>query len=129
VQFSYTNLIGLVNIKHLLLGPIKNYESPNDILSDSRYFKDVPLNEQVLLEMDNPGSNYFIASVQFANGSQGVYSNIMDRLSSCQLEIIYLMLVRGSTVCFYHIEYCIQCYSGSRCCCCCIIYISHFKDS
>lgn len=28
--------------------------------------------------MDNPGLNYFIASVQFANGSQGVYSNIMD---------------------------------------------------
>jgi len=28
--------------------------------------------------MDNPGLNYFIASVQFANGSQGVYSNVMD---------------------------------------------------
>jgi hypothetical protein len=77
-HFDQPNQLGLVNIKHLLLGPIKNYESPNDILSDSRYFKDLPLNEQVLLEMDNPGLNYFIASVQFANGSQGVYSNIMD---------------------------------------------------
>lgn len=77
-HFDQPSQIGLVNIKHLLLGPIKNYESPNDILSDSRYFKDVPLNEQVLLEMDNPGLNYFISSVQFANGSQGVYSNIMD---------------------------------------------------
>jgi hypothetical protein len=77
-HFDQPSQIGLVNIKHLLLGPIKNYESPNDILSDSRYFKDVPLNEQVLLEMDNPGSNYFIASVQFANGSQRVYSNIMN---------------------------------------------------
>ena len=77
-HFDQPSQMGLVNIKHLLLGPIKNYESPNDILSDSRYFKDVPLNEQVLLEMDNPGLNYFISSVQFANGSQGVYSNIMD---------------------------------------------------
>jgi len=77
-HFDQPSQIGLVNIKHLLLGPIKNYESPNDILSDSRYFKDIPLNEQVLLEMDNPGLNYFISSVQFANGSQGVYSNIMD---------------------------------------------------
>jgi hypothetical protein len=28
--------------------------------------------------MDSTGSNYLIASVQFANGSQGVYPNIMD---------------------------------------------------
>ena len=77
-HFDQPSQLGLVNIKHLLLGPIKNYGSPNDILSDSRYFKDVPLNEQVLLEMDSTGSNYLIASVQFANGSQGVYSNIMD---------------------------------------------------
>jgi PsbP-like protein len=77
-HFDQPSQTGLVNIKHLLLGPVKNYESPSDILSDSRYFKDIPLNEQVLLEMDNPGLNYFIISVQFANGSQGIYSNIMD---------------------------------------------------
>jgi hypothetical protein len=31
-----------------------------------------------VLEMDNQGSNYFIAAVQFSNGSQGIYSNVMD---------------------------------------------------
>lgn len=77
-HFDQPSQIGLVDVEHLLLGPIRNYDSPNDILGDSRYYSDVPLNEQVVLEMDNQGLNYFIAAVQFANGSQGVYSNVMD---------------------------------------------------
>jgi len=77
-HFDQPSQIGLVNIKHLLLGPIRNYDSSNDILGDSRYYSDVPLNEQVVLEMDSQGLNYFIAAVQFSNGSQGVYSNVMD---------------------------------------------------
>ncbi|HYZ59297.1 MAG TPA: hypothetical protein VE544_06525 [Nitrososphaeraceae archaeon] len=62
----------------MLLGPIKSYESPNDILEESRYYTNVPLNEQVVLELDQPGLNYFITSVQFANNTIGIYSNIMD---------------------------------------------------
>jgi hypothetical protein len=77
-HFDQPSQIGLVNVKHLLLGPVRNYDSPNDILGDSRYYSDVPLNEQIVLEMDSQGLNYFIAAVQFANGSQGVYSNVMD---------------------------------------------------
>ncbi len=77
-HFDQPSQIGLVDIKHLLLGPIKNYDSPDDILGDSRYYSDVPLNEQVVLEMDSQGLNYFIADVQFANGTEGIYSNIMD---------------------------------------------------
>jgi hypothetical protein len=38
----------------------------------------VPLNEQVVLEMNQPGLNYLVAAVQFANGTSGVYSATMD---------------------------------------------------
>jgi hypothetical protein len=75
-HFDQPSQIGLINVKHLLLGPIRNYDSPDDILDDSRYYSDVPLNEQVVLEMDSQGL-YFIAAVQFSNGSQGVYSNVI----------------------------------------------------
>ena len=77
-HFDQPSQIGLVDIKHLLLAPIKNYDSLDDILGDSRYYSDVPLNEQVVLEMDSQGLNYFIADVQFANGTEGIYSNVMD---------------------------------------------------
>jgi hypothetical protein len=36
------------------------------------------LNEQVVLEMNQPGLNYLITSVQFANGTSGIYSAIMN---------------------------------------------------
>ncbi|MGI0042721.1 MAG: hypothetical protein ACRD47_03330 [Nitrososphaeraceae archaeon] len=77
-HFDDPSQIGLLGISHLLLGPIKSYDTPNDILEESRYYTNVPLNEQVVVELDQPGLNYFIASVQFANNTMGVYSNIMD---------------------------------------------------
>lgn len=77
-HFDQPSQLGLVDVKHLLLGLIRNYDSPNDVLGDSRYYSNVPLNEQVVLEMDSQGLNYFIAAVQFTNGSQGIYSNVMD---------------------------------------------------
>lgn len=80
VRFHFDELgkVGLVGVDHLLLGPIKSYESPGDILEDARYYTNIPLNEQIVLELDQPGLNYFIASVQFANNTVGIYSNIMD---------------------------------------------------
>lgn len=77
-QFDDPSQIGLVGIDNLLLGPIKSYDSPNDILDESRYYTNIPINEQVVLELEQPGLNYFIASVQFANDTTGIYSIIMD---------------------------------------------------
>jgi hypothetical protein len=77
-HFNDPTALGLVNIKHVLAGPIKSYDSPNDILEDANYWKDLALNEQVVLEMNQPGLNYLIASVQFANGTSGIYSAIMN---------------------------------------------------
>jgi hypothetical protein len=77
-SFNKPSQIGLVNVEHVLSGPIKSYDSPEDILEDANYWKDVPLNEQVVLEMNQPGQNYLVAAVQFANGTYGVYSGVID---------------------------------------------------
>lgn len=77
-HFNEPSQIGLVNVKHVLTGPIKSYGSPDEILEDANYWENVPLNEQVVLEMNQPGLNYLVAAVQFANGTSGVYSAVMD---------------------------------------------------
>jgi hypothetical protein len=61
-----------------LSGPIKSYDSPEDILEDANYWENIPLNEQVVLEMNQPGLNYLVAVVQFANGTSGIYPAVMD---------------------------------------------------
>jgi len=78
LRSSIINGIGIVNLKHVLTGPIKFYETQEDVLEQANYWKNVPLNEQVVLEMNQPGFNYLIISVQFTNGTLGVYAGIMD---------------------------------------------------
>jgi len=77
-HFNEPSQIGLVNVKHVLSGPIKSYDSPEDVLEDANYWENVPLNEQVVLEMNQPGLNYLVAAVQFANGTSGVYPAVMN---------------------------------------------------
>ena len=60
-RFNQPSQIGLINVEHILSGPIKSYDSPEDILEDANYWKDVPLNEQVVLEMNQPGLNYLVS--------------------------------------------------------------------
>jgi hypothetical protein len=66
------------NVKHVLIGPVKSYDSPDTILKEANYWKDIPLNKKVALEIDHPGPHYLIASVQFANSTSGIYSGVMD---------------------------------------------------
>jgi hypothetical protein len=65
-------------VNHVLLGPIKSYDSADSVLSEANYWKDIPLDKKVALETDHPGLHYFIASVQFANGTSGIYSGMME---------------------------------------------------
>jgi hypothetical protein len=69
---------GSTIVNHVLLGPIKSYDSADSVLSEANYWKDIPLDKKVALEIDHPGLHYFIASVQFANGTSGIYSGIME---------------------------------------------------
>jgi hypothetical protein len=69
---------GSTIIKHVLMGQIKSYDSTDDVLEEANYWKDIPLDKKVALELDHPGMHYFIASVQFANGTSGIYSGKMD---------------------------------------------------
>jgi hypothetical protein len=61
-----------------LIGPIKSYNSLDGILEEANYWKNIPLEERVALEIDHPGKHYFIASVEFENGTSGIYSGVMD---------------------------------------------------
>lgn len=65
-------------VENVLIGPIKSYDSRDDILAEANYWKDIPLGERVALEIDHPGKHYFIASVEFENGTSGIYSGVMD---------------------------------------------------
>lgn len=60
VSFHFDELgnIGLVNVKHVLMGPIKSYQSSANILEEAIYFQNVRPNEQVSLEVSQPGLNY-----------------------------------------------------------------------
>ena len=69
---------GVPILKHLLLGPIKSYDSADIVTNEANYWKDIPLDERIALEIDSPGPHYLIASVQFVNGNSGIYSGIMD---------------------------------------------------
>jgi hypothetical protein len=69
---------GSTIVNHVLLGPIKSYDSADSVLGEANYWEDIPLDKKVALEIDHPGSHYFIASVQFANGTSGIYSGIME---------------------------------------------------
>jgi hypothetical protein len=70
--------ISIFVMKHVLIGPIKSYDSSDTILEEANYWKDVPLDKKVALEIDHPGPHYLIASVQFANGTSGIYSGVLD---------------------------------------------------
>jgi hypothetical protein len=69
---------GSTIVKHVLIGPIKSYDSADGVLGEANYWKDIPLDKKVALETDRSGLHYFIASVQFENGTSGIYSGIME---------------------------------------------------
>jgi hypothetical protein len=77
-HFNDPSQVGLVNLKYVILSPIKSYDSIEDALGEVNYWNDVPLNEQVVLETNEPGLNSLIVSVRFADGTEGVYSAIID---------------------------------------------------
>ena len=69
---------GMPSVENVLIGPIKSYDSLDGILEEANYWKNIPLDERVALEIDHPGKHYFIASVEFENGTSGIYSGVMD---------------------------------------------------
>jgi hypothetical protein len=69
---------GSTIIKHVLIGQIKSYDSTDDVLEEVNYWKNIPLDKKVTLELDYPGLHYFVAAVEFANGTSGIYSGKMD---------------------------------------------------
>jgi PsbP-like protein len=61
-----------------LLGEIKPYNNLSDALESAYLFKDVLLNKDTVLELQNLGLTYMVIEVQFANGMSGIYATAFD---------------------------------------------------
>ncbi|CAN5863353.1 hypothetical protein BH23THE1_BH23THE1_24880 [soil metagenome] len=70
--------LNLVNIKNILVGQIKSYDSVEDALEDATYWENVPLNEEIMLRFENKGLNFIIIEAAFQNGVSGVYHAIFN---------------------------------------------------
>ena len=77
-QFIQGSNVGLVDLKRIIVGQIKSYNTINDVLKNSKVWKDVPLNQEVVLKQDHTGQNFMIAEVQFTNGVSGIYSGVFN---------------------------------------------------
>ena len=77
-QFTENSELGLVNIKNILIGQIKSYKTPEDILQKSSYWKQLPLNVEIVLPLQHKGYNFIIIEVQFTDGVSGIYSGAFN---------------------------------------------------
>jgi hypothetical protein len=73
--FKEPSKVGPINIKRVLLGEIKYYNSYQDVLGNTTIWKNIPLNEDAILRLKSKGIHFFIAEVQFTNGILGIYTN------------------------------------------------------
>ena len=77
-QFIEGSDSGLVNVKQVLVGKIKAHPTSQIAMTSGQRWKNVPLNQEVVLKMKEKGLNYIIAQVQFTNGVTGIYSGVID---------------------------------------------------
>ena len=83
-QFTDKSELNFVNVKNVLVGQIKTYKSPSEILEKSTMWKNIPLNVETVLPIEKKGNNFLIAEIQFGKGVTGIYSgtfNLDDILS------------------------------------------------
>jgi hypothetical protein len=77
-SFQESGALNFVNIKNILVGQIKSYDSVEDALEDATYWEDVPLNEEIMLRFENKGLNFIIIEASFQNGVSGIYHAIFN---------------------------------------------------
>ncbi len=77
-SFQDSGALNLLNIKNILVGQIKSYDSVEEALEDATYWKNVPLNEEIMLRFENKGLNFIIIEAAFQNGVSGVYHAIFN---------------------------------------------------
>jgi hypothetical protein len=77
-QFQQGSKIPLINVKQILVGEIKQYNNLSEALESAYLFKDIRLNEDTVLELQNGGLTYMVIEVQFANGMSGIYATAFE---------------------------------------------------
>lgn len=77
-QFIEGSDTGLVNVKQVIIGKIKAYPTSQIAMTSGLLWKNIPLNQEVVLKIREKGLNYIIVQVQFTNGVTAIYSGAMD---------------------------------------------------
>lgn len=65
--------LGLIDIGHVGIVPIKLYKDSNEMMKNIHLWKNIGLNEEVVFRLPNRGLNLILAEVQFSNGIKGIY--------------------------------------------------------
>ena len=94
-QFLEGSDIGLVNVKQVLIGKIKTYPTSQISLTSASLWKNIPLNQEVVLKIKEKGVNYFIVQVQFANGATGIYSGAINVKPTINDRILLQRFAQG----------------------------------
>jgi hypothetical protein len=63
-----------LNIKQLFIGKIKSYPNSTQALESGSLFKEIGLNQDTVLKLEDDGPSYMVVEVQFGKNISGIYS-------------------------------------------------------
>jgi hypothetical protein len=77
-QFREGSKLPVDNIKQILVGEIKQYDNRSQALKSAYLFKNIRLNEDTVLELENDGLAYVVIETKFANNVSGIYALALE---------------------------------------------------
>jgi hypothetical protein len=67
-----------MTINNLIVGEISDFDNFDDLLNQSRIYKDVLFNSTTILELPSKDISFMEAEIKFPNGDSGIYYGIYD---------------------------------------------------
>ena len=72
------NLHTNLTIESLLIGEMQDFDNFDELLSHARFYKDVPLNSTIILDLPNKDVSFMQVEMKFSNGDIGDYFGLYD---------------------------------------------------
>lgn len=67
-----------LTINNLIIGEISDFENFDDLLNQSRIYKNILFNSTAILDLPNKDISFMEAEIRFPNGDSGIYYGIYD---------------------------------------------------
>ncbi len=67
-----------LTITNLVIGNLKDYDSFDDLLKESKLYKNVPLKSNVLASLPNESVSFMAAEIEYPQGISGLYYGLFD---------------------------------------------------